>query len=138
MDNPSFAFNTLFRRFVLRAKVSLASRTYEMNPDPACLLASGQAVHLLVRIQKRPCLIKKTATPLDWLSIYKLEKVTQRPDRSRVTSSPHSKAYAKGHSCRDHSNSKSGRELPIAHCFRRGATAHDDVCHTSHLPVPSP
>ena len=80
MDNPSFAFNTLFRRFVLRAKVSLASRTYEMSPDPACLLALGQAVHLLIRISKRPYLIEKAATPLDWLSIYKLEKGTQRPD----------------------------------------------------------
>lgn len=133
MDNPSFASNTLFRRFELRAKVSLASRTYEMSPDPACLLASGQAVHLLVRISKRPCLIEKAATPLDWLSIYKLEKVTQRPDTSRVTSSPHSKAYAKGHSCRDHSDRKSGRELPIARCFRQGATQRMTMPATLHI-----
>ena len=133
MDNPSFAFNTLFRRFVLRASVSLASRTYEMSPDPACLLASGQAVHLLVRISKRPCLIEKPATSLDWLSIYKLEKGTQRPDTSRVTSSPHSKAYAQGHSCRDHSDSKSGRELPIAHCLRRGATQRMTMSATLHI-----
>ena len=121
-------------RFVLCAKASPASRVHMKcaGLQPACCPQS-QAVHLSVRISKRPCLIEKAATPLDWLSIYKLEKVTQRPDTSRVTSSPHSKAYAKGHSCRDHSDRKSGRELPIARCFRRGATQRMTMPATLHI-----